>query len=72
MNFAFESSFLLLAKVGLLFFLLIYVVFAIVVVKQVKLMTKTLELGFETCIEYLSYLHLAFAVLTFLMAIFLL
>ena len=52
-----------IAKAFMLFANLIYIVFAFVVVKQVKMMTDTLELGYEFYIKVLSYLHLAFAIL---------
>lgn len=46
-----------------------YLVFALVVVRQVKMMTKTLQIGFEAPAKMLSYIHLIFAVLVFLAAI---
>ncbi|MGA2910476.1 MAG: DUF5657 family protein [Candidatus Microgenomates bacterium] len=46
-----------------------YLVFAFVVIRQVKLMTETLRVGFEREVRSLSYLHLAFAVLVFLAAL---
>jgi len=59
----------LIAKIFVLFGLVIYFVFALVVVRQVQLMTETLEVGFETQLKILSYLHLAFAILVFLAAL---
>lgn len=56
------------AKIFALFALVIYLVFALVVVRQVRLMTDTLEVGFELPIRILSYLHLIFAVLVLLAA----
>lgn len=46
-----------------------YLVFSLVVVRQVKLMTDTLQLGFEGLAKTLAYVHLAFAVLVFLSAL---
>jgi hypothetical protein len=46
-----------------------YLVFAFVIIRQVRLMTNTLHLGFENSVKALSFLHLAFAVLVFLTAI---
>lgn len=46
-----------------------YLIFALVVVRQVKMMTDTLQLGFETPAKLLAYIHLAFAILVFLSAI---
>jgi hypothetical protein len=69
MDFAYEPTFFFLAKIGLLIFLLIYMIFAIIVVRQVRLMTDTLDLGFETPIKFISFLHLIFSFLTFLAAL---
>lgn len=49
----------------------IYIIFAFIVVKQVKLMTDTLELGFEKGIKLLSYFHLFLSLISFIAAIFL-
>ena len=58
-----------IAKGLFLVMLLIYVVFAIVVVRQVGLMTKTLEVGFEIPIKLLAWGHLFFAIGTFVLAL---
>ncbi len=65
-----SDTFWLLAKVGLILFLMMYVVFAVIVVRQVKLMTKTLKVGFELPIELIAYLHLVFSLLVLFIAIF--
>ena len=46
-----------------------YLIFSLVVVRQVKMMTSTLQLGFEGLVKTLAYIHLAFAVLVFLSAL---
>ena len=46
-----------------------YLVFSLVVVRQVKMMTDTLQLGFEGITKTLAYIHLLFAVFVFLAAI---
>lgn len=46
-----------------------YLLFAFVITRQVKIMTDTLHLGFEAPTKALSYFHLAFAVLVFLAAL---
>lgn len=46
-----------------------YLVFALVVVRQVKMMTSTLQLGFEGPAKMLSYIHLIFAILVLISAI---
>jgi hypothetical protein len=59
-------SFLSVIKTFIIFANFIYIVFAIVVVRQVKLMTDTLELGYEGFIKMISYLHLGFAIVILL------
>lgn len=49
-----------------------YLIFAFVVVRQVRHMTQTLEVGFENAIIVMSWLHLLFAILTLFAAIYLL
>jgi hypothetical protein len=60
---------LILIKIVALVLMAMYLVFAFVVIRQVKLMTKTLQLGFETVAITLAYLHFAFAVLVFITAL---
>ena len=48
---------------------LIYIVFAVVMRRQVNLMTDTLELGQEKTIRALSFAHLVFAVFVFFFAL---
>ncbi|KKU10267.1 MAG: hypothetical protein UX13_C0016G0024 [Candidatus Woesebacteria bacterium GW2011_GWB1_45_5] len=57
-----------LVKVLSLTLLGMYFIFALVVLKQVKLMTDTLQLGFEQFIKFLALAHLIFAVIVFLAA----
>lgn len=59
----------ILIKTLALILLGMYLVFAFVVTKQVNLMIKTLNLGFNAPIRFLAYLHAAFAVLVFLTAL---
>ncbi len=65
----FEISVWLLIKIAALILLGLYLLFSLVVVRQIKLMTETLSLGFEAPIIMLGYVHLAFAVLVFLAAL---
>lgn len=58
-----------IAKIFALVLFLIYIVFAVVVVRQVQLMTDTLEVGFESILRVLALVHLAFAVIVFLSAL---
>ena len=57
------------AKGFILVAFFLYIIFSFVVVRQIQLMTETLEVGFETQLKILSYLHLAFAILVFLAAL---
>ena len=59
----------LIVKIAILFALLIYIVFAVVMKRQVNLMTDTLELGQEKTIRALSFAHLIFAVFVFFFAL---
>lgn len=55
-------------KVMFLVALGVYFLFAIVVVRQVQLMTDTLEVGFETPIRIVAVLHLILAISVFALA----
>lgn len=46
-----------------------FTIFSLVVVRQAKLMTNTLELGFEGIIKILSYIHLASALILLILAL---
>ncbi len=65
----FGISIWLVVKIAALILLSMYLIFALIVVRQTKLMTSTLTLGFEAPIILLSYIHLAFAILVFLAAL---
>lgn len=54
---------LIMAGLGL------YSLFAGIIVRQVTLMTDTLEVGFETPLRLIAVLHLLFALGTFLFAL---
>ena len=59
----------LIAKVLVLFALTIYAIFAFVVVRQIQLMTDTLEVGFEAPIRFLGISHLIFSLVIFVLAL---
>jgi hypothetical protein len=59
-------------KIGVIILLSIYLVFAFVMVRQVRIMTETLELGYENSLRMLSYFHFLFAIGVLLYAIFIL
>lgn len=61
---------LLFLKLAIIFALLLYIVFAFIVLKQVKLMTDTLEIGFESVIKVIAKLHLYAAILILIFSLF--
>ena len=62
-------SILGIAKIFVLFALGLYIVFAFVVIKQVSLMTRTVEVGLEGFIKLIAWAHLIFAVVVFFIAL---
>ena len=66
----FNNSLWFLVKVGSIIGLVIYVIFAFVVMKQVNLMTETLEIDFERPIKTVAALHFLFAVFVLIFAFF--
>jgi hypothetical protein len=58
------------AKIAVILLMGLYLVFATVIVRQVHLMTKTLEIGLESPLRLVALLHLIFAVIVFLVALF--
>jgi hypothetical protein len=65
-------DFWLIIKIAALVLLGMYLVFAWVIVRQVRLMTDTLQLGFEGPTKLLAYIHMIFAIFVFLAALLLL
>ncbi len=47
----------------------VYVLFSIVVFRQVQLMTSTLSVGFETPVKLLALMHIVVAILVFIFAL---
>ena len=64
-----SGLFLTIAKVAIIIGFTIYIIFALVVVKQVELMISTLEVPFEKQVRHLSLVHLLFAVIVLVVAI---
>ncbi len=62
-------DFFIIIKILSLVVLGIYVIFAFVIRRQVKVMTDTLTLGFEPLVKFLSFFHLAFAIFVFVLAL---
>lgn len=59
-------------QVAVLIFLGFYIIFSVIMVKQVLLMTDTLEVGFETPVRVVAFLHFALSVAVFMLALFIL
>lgn len=64
-----EFSALILIKIATILFLLFYLVFAGVVIKQAKIMTETIQIGFESQIKTLVFFHFVFALIVLFLAI---
>ncbi|MDP1710030.1 MAG: hypothetical protein Q8L28_00205 [bacterium] len=62
-------SLLFVGKIFALIGLGIYIIFALVVVRQVSLMVATIEVGYEIFIKIIAWAHLIFAVFVFLTAL---
>lgn len=58
-----------LIKIFTLVILAMYIFFAFVIKRQVKVMTDTLQLGFESVARFLAFIHLVFAIIVFVTAI---
>jgi hypothetical protein len=56
-------------KIFVLFGLTLYLIFALVVIRQVQLMTKTIKMNFEAPVKILALVHLLFAIAVFLFAL---
>jgi hypothetical protein len=56
-------------KIFVLISMLLYIAFALVIVRQVQLMTKTLKVGFEFPVKTLALLHLVSAAVLFALAL---
>lgn len=63
-----SSAAWLAVKLAFLVGILLYLVFAYIVTKQVKLMNDTIEVGFENAIKVISYAHLAVSIIVFILA----
>ncbi len=63
-----DPAFWLTAKAIVIIGLFVYLVFAGVIIRQTKHMTDTLEIGFEGVIKVFAWLHMLFALGTFVAA----
>ena len=64
-----DVSVWVVAKVFVLIALLIYIVFSLVIVRQVNLMTETLEVGFEAPLKLAAIVHVVLAIGVFALAL---
>jgi len=64
-----NTSGLLLLKIAILFSLLLYIVFSLVVVKQVNLMTDTLDVEIDRFIRFLANVQLIFVMGVFVFSL---
>jgi hypothetical protein len=62
----------LLVKYPVFLLLLLYIVFAVVIIKQVRLMVRTLKVGTEGLLVSVAYLHLVAAIIVLMAAVILL
>ena len=53
-------------------FMVMYTIFAVVIIKQINLMFRTLQIGLEEQIKFVAYAHLAISVGLLLFSIFIL
>lgn len=58
-----------IVKIFVLFGLLVYIIFSVVVVRQVNLMTGTLKVGLEYPLKIIALTHLILPVLVFIFAL---
>ena len=58
-----------LVKLGVIIFLVLYNIFAVIVVKQVRVMVNTLEVGFEKPVVIISFVHLAISLFVLLFSL---
>lgn len=59
----------LIIKIFILVILFLYSVFAVVVIKQVTMMSKTFKSALNTLIHFLSVAHLLFVIFIFILAL---
>jgi hypothetical protein len=64
-----ENTVWFITKFAFIVGILLYVIFAYVVTRQVKLMNETLEVGFEKGMKIISYIHLGVAIAVLLLAV---
>lgn len=64
-----KESGLMILKIASIVLLLLYFVYAFVIVRQVNLMTQTLDVAFKKPLKFFAIFHLCYALLLLLYAI---
>lgn len=67
-----EGPALMALKIAILIFIFLYILFSIIVIRQVRAMTEALRVGFENPIKLVAILHFIFSVCVFILALILL
>lgn len=62
----------MIVKISVLIFLFIYIIFAIIVTRQINLMSETLDVEFDEIIKVIGMFHLIISVAIFLLSLFIL
>jgi len=65
----FEGGIWAIAKIFVLFGLLLYLVFAVVVIREVKLMTRTVTGRLDSVVQVVAWVHFVLTVGIFLLAL---
>lgn len=56
-------------KIFIIILLSLYIIFAFVIIRQVQLMTTTLEVGFESALKFLAFAHFICAIVVLIFSI---
>lgn len=64
-----DGAFYQIAEFVIITFLGMYLIFALVVIRQINLMTKTVQVGFEKFLKLIGVLHITFALFVFIASI---
>lgn len=65
----FQEPLLLIIKIGIILFLLLYVIFAGVVIRQVRVMTETINVGFDKPLKLVAFFHFIFSLVVLFMSL---
>ena len=65
----FSGPLLLAVKVAIWLFLILYILFATVVIRQVRVMIETLKVGLDKPLKGIALFHLIFSVTVFVLSL---